>query len=101
MARFEQNRPTTRSRTVLRFAFDLILLFTVFLAPWWLTLTLSLLIIAWLKGYEALFFGLLLDGMYAGGNTSFNLGDYTYTSILLVFITLTWLTTPYIRAMER
>jgi len=101
MVHFEQNRPVTHSRTILRFALDIILLFTVFLAPWWLTLALSLLTIAWLKGYEAIFFGLLLDGMYAGGNTNFNLGDYTYTSILLVFVTITLLTTPYIRAMER
>lgn len=85
----------------MRFAFDMLVLFITFLCPWWLAVGLALLLIIFFKSYEVILCGLILDSMYANGNTFSKFGEYLYTATMLFSISISWLVAPYIRGIEK
>ncbi|HZS42942.1 MAG TPA: hypothetical protein VFA52_01855 [Candidatus Paceibacterota bacterium] len=77
-----------------RLIIDLLLLLTIFLGPWWLSLLLLLMPLFYFSRppfYEALFVGFLLDILYGLGEDRvflFSLIFTTTTFILLIAINL-------------
>jgi hypothetical protein len=64
--------------------FDLVLLLTILICPWWLSVFLALVTLYYLNSfYEMILFGLLLDIFYSQFSFSFNPSDYKFTFLFL------------------
>ena len=77
-----------------RIVFDLLLFVSVFLAPWWITCLIAVLILARFSAYEVVFAGILMDAL-GGAPTEKMYGiEFVFTIIMVVMVVLFILVKP-------
>lgn len=70
-----------------RILFDVILLGSIFYAPWWLIIILALIAaFLWPPYYEVIVFGILVDLMYGAHTLLFNGVSGLLTAIVIFFV---------------
>jgi hypothetical protein len=78
------------SSVPLRFVYSAVTLISVFILPWWSSLTLGVMgVFVFPSFYEVLFVGVFLDSLYGERAVSFILG-YRFTLALSVFFLLSF-----------
>lgn len=82
---FTNKKILTKTFFVRLFLFLLVLL-TAFTGPWWTSFILAVILILFAGFYEAAVAGLVLDIMFADEGFSLPIGDFVFTSALLVLI---------------
>ncbi len=76
-------------RVLLRTSVTVMVLFFVFLAPWWLSYSLILSCIVFAAMYEMLILGVILESIYVAG-TFMGDGGYPFTAIALCVSGCAW-----------
>jgi hypothetical protein len=94
------HKPSTYP-TVIRVLTSLLVLASVFIFPWWLSMALGLLFLVLCKRYEMLFVGLLLDVLYVAPDYYFLGTAYRFTIVFLLTLNLVWIFSPYMRHLRR
>jgi len=70
-----------------RIIFDILLLISVIICPWWFTALFLVAVLYYLKSFtEIVLFGLIMDILYGGISTNFHFGDYRFTIFFFIIL---------------
>ncbi len=92
------NLPSEKKiKIIIRILLDILLIVVAITFKWWVTLAFAFFLIFFNKQHEAVIAGLILDIIY-GNNTFYKtfFGEYLYTSILLIFVSISFFKSRYI-----
>lgn len=85
----------------MRICILLVLFVMALIAPWWVSMFFAFILIVFFTMYEAVLVGLILDSLFASVNLRLNVTEYTYTSLLLLTITLSWFLSNQVRNLRK
>ena len=87
---FKQHAPHIPWLVVRIFLFCFVILLAI-TGPWWLSFGLATVLLLFFKYYEVVLGGLVLDILFAGGESFLDIGDFLFTTILLLLVSFSLL----------
>jgi hypothetical protein len=70
-----------------RIVFDILILISAIVCPWWFTALFSIAILYYLKTFnEIILFGLVMDILYGRVSANFHFWDYRFTLFFLILL---------------
>lgn len=97
---FKKNS-TTFSKVLLRIVLFLLVITTAFTGPWWFSFGFAAVLIILADQYEVILGGIILDIIFADEGFSLPVGDFIFTSILLVLVSVSWALSHQIRGIGK
>lgn len=79
-----------------RILFDIVLIFCIFIAPWWIPLIAAVIILVRYNAYEVLLAGLVMDALYGAPIAGWYGIEFIFTLLLLVLVVSWYLLSPYL-----